>query len=118
MVFQGDIKKWQTTTHNARVENLFESKIYSASLSAGKRCVVVMEGFFEYKKIDYGPSEVYFLQSPDNSLLKAAGLFATLKTEQVKTDQLRNNVFSNIKTEFFLGRIFEQLYSDNNRGRE
>ncbi|XP_058793685.1 abasic site processing protein HMCES [Phymastichus coffea] len=80
--FKGDLHEWQATTHNARVENLNQSKIYSASVNEGKRCVVVMEGFFEFKKTGQGPAEVYFLQSPDNNLLKAAGLFSTVKTKK------------------------------------
>lgn len=78
------MKDWKALTHNARVENLNESKIYSASLSEGKRCVVVMEGFFEYKKSGSQPAEVYYLQSPENHLLKAAGLFNTIKRENVR----------------------------------
>ncbi|OXU26817.1 hypothetical protein TSAR_005048 [Trichomalopsis sarcophagae] len=83
--YKGDLNDWNALTHNARVENLKESKIYSASLSEGKRCVVVMEGFFEYKKSGSQPAGVYYLQSLENHLLKAAGLFNTIKRENGET---------------------------------
>lgn len=72
-------------THNARLENLNESKTYSTSLKEGKRCIVVMEGFFEYKKSGSQPAEVYYLQSQENQLLKAAGLFNLTKLENVSS---------------------------------
>ncbi|XP_011505000.1 PREDICTED: embryonic stem cell-specific 5-hydroxymethylcytosine-binding protein [Ceratosolen solmsi marchali] len=77
--YKDDINEWKGVTHNARIENIYENKIYSASLKQGKRCVVVMEGFFEFKKTGTQPAEVYYLHSSDNNLLKAAGLFSTTK---------------------------------------
>ncbi|KAJ8683927.1 hypothetical protein QAD02_019719 [Eretmocerus hayati] len=82
---KGALEEWGATTHNARLENLSESKIYSSSLREGKRCVVVMEGFYEFKKTGSQPAEVYYLHSMDNELLKAAGLFSTLKRENGET---------------------------------
>lgn len=77
--------KWDSKTHNARIENLKQSKIYSAALDEGKRCVVVMEGFYEYHKPSpENPADVYFLQSQKNdSLLRAAGLFSLVKNNEV-----------------------------------
>ncbi|XP_014225365.1 embryonic stem cell-specific 5-hydroxymethylcytosine-binding protein isoform X1 [Trichogramma pretiosum] len=79
--FNEDLQKWDCKTHNARIENLKQSKIYSAALGEGKRCVVVMEGFYEYHKPSPDrPADVYFLQSQKNDqLLKAAGLFTLVK---------------------------------------
>lgn len=114
---QGDLKEWKALTHNARIENLNESKLYSASLSEGKRCVVVMEGFYEYKKTGSQPAEVYYLHSPQDNLLKAAGLFATMKRENVSfllSEHLiiarKNKLFLKLLYLYFLGRHIVQLY--------
>jgi len=48
--FQGtDPKKTGLTTNNARLENIQESKLYSPHLKAGRRCVVICDGFYEWK---------------------------------------------------------------------
>ena len=59
--------------------------MYNTVLNEGKRCIVVMDGFFEYKKInDFLGTEVYYLRSSqDNTVLKAAGLFSTTKRDNV-----------------------------------
>lgn len=57
--------------------------MYSSALNSGKRCVVVLEGFYEFKKSGSQPADVYYFQSPNDELLKVAGLFSTLKLESV-----------------------------------
>lgn len=77
-----DTQDWSATTYNARIENLTLSKIYNSCLNDGKRCIVVMEGFYEIKK-KTSSEEVFYLKSFNKSLLKAAGLFSILKKKNV-----------------------------------
>lgn len=49
---KGDYSKHELTTNNARMESLKESKLYKPLLTAGKRCVMVVEGFYEWKTVD------------------------------------------------------------------
>lgn len=57
--------------------------MYSSALSSGSRCVVTLEGFYEFKKSGPQPAETYYFQSLDDDLLKAAGLFSALKLGNV-----------------------------------
>lgn len=92
---KGDYKRHGLTTNNCRLENLLESKLYSAPLKQGQRCVIVCEGFYEWQTV-YGVKSsersVYYIYMPQNetgkkedikpnnemknmNLLKMAGLF-------------------------------------------
>lgn len=46
---EGDYRKNSLLTHNARLENIDSSKLYSGPLRNGQRCVVVCEGYYEWK---------------------------------------------------------------------
>ena len=82
-MLQGDISEWSASTYNARIENLQESKVYSPNFFQGKRCIVIMEGFYEIKKKSSG-DETYYVKSTDKSLLKAAGIFSIVQNGKVK----------------------------------
>lgn len=44
----GDYKKHGLTTNNARLENLQNSKLFKPALENGRRCVIPVEGFYEW----------------------------------------------------------------------
>lgn len=48
----GDYKKHGLTTNNARLETLVTSKLYNPCLNRGKRCVIPMEGFYEWSTVN------------------------------------------------------------------
>lgn len=48
----GDYKKHGLTTNNIRLENLATSKMYKPALDQGRRCVVPIEGFYEWQTVD------------------------------------------------------------------
>lgn len=102
---QGDYKKHKLSTHNARIEDLGNSKMYMPPLRHGKRCVAVLEGFYEWKRSGSSKQPYYiYAKQRDNikaedktswtdewseetgwqgfQLLKLAGIFNTFKTEK------------------------------------
>lgn len=48
----GDYKKHGLTTNNIRLESLDSSKMYKPVLEQGRRCVVPVEGFYEWQTVD------------------------------------------------------------------
>ena len=50
--YQGpDPTKHGLSTNNARLENIGESKLYRPALVQGARCVVICDGFYEWKAL-------------------------------------------------------------------
>lgn len=50
------------TTNNCRIEGLTESKLYKDPLMKGKHCVVLCDGFYEWKKLEAkGEKQPYFI---------------------------------------------------------
>lgn len=47
--FQGDYRSHNLSTNNCRLENIKNSKLYSPILKGGGRCVIVVEGFYEWQ---------------------------------------------------------------------
>ncbi|CAH8649655.1 unnamed protein product [Schistosoma guineensis] len=63
-------------TFNARIESLLDKRSYKCSLQEGKRCVVVVQGFYEWKIGIKKKQPFYFCPSDPDKLLMMAGLFA------------------------------------------
>ncbi|XP_051172204.1 abasic site processing protein HMCES isoform X2 [Leptopilina boulardi] len=100
---QGDYKKHKLSTHNARIEDLENSKMYMPPLRNGKRCIAIVEGFYEWKRDESLKQPYYIYSKQDNikvedkitwnnewseeigwqgfELLKLAGIFNTYKSE-------------------------------------
>ncbi|XP_075229765.1 abasic site processing protein HMCES [Lycorma delicatula] len=57
---KGDYNKHGLSTNNARLEGLAKSRLYSNPLKKGQRCVVISDGFYEWKK-DAGAKQPYFI---------------------------------------------------------
>lgn len=109
---KGDYKKRldKLSTHNGRLESIQTSKLYSPSLRNRQRCIVVCEGFYEWKagtsnKSPKQPYYIYATQDKDIKVddpttwnnefsetdgwkgfkvLKLAGIFGTFETEEGK----------------------------------
>ncbi|KAK9738604.1 SOS response associated peptidase (SRAP) [Popillia japonica] len=82
-------------THNARVENVVNSNMYRSSLISNGRCIVVIEGFYEWQTTPgAGNKQPYFIyqnpyetdvksedsESNNKYLMKMAGLWTSKKT--------------------------------------
>ncbi|XP_047345648.1 abasic site processing protein HMCES isoform X2 [Vespa velutina] len=72
---KGDYKKHTASTHNSRLDRILESKLYATPLHKGFKCIVLFDGFYEWKAESgwkgYKP-------------LKMAGIFNTFKTIEGK----------------------------------
>ncbi|XP_076649767.1 abasic site processing protein HMCES-like [Halictus rubicundus] len=69
---EGDYRKNSLSTHNARLENLHNSKLYAPSLSRGQRCIVVCEGYYEWKgeKTKNKPKQPYYIYAAQRDRIK------------------------------------------------
>jgi len=62
--FRGpDPTKHGLSTNNARLENLEESKLYKPALMQGNRCVVICDGFYEWKSLKDKGKQPYLVYS-------------------------------------------------------
>jgi len=54
------------TTNNARIETIKESKLYRPSLETNKRCVVICDGFYEWKTFKDQSKQPYLIYAKQN----------------------------------------------------
>lgn len=55
------------TTNNARLEGLKTSRLYKHALMHSKRCVVICDGFYEWKTFDDKSKQPYLIYAPQTS---------------------------------------------------
>lgn len=60
--------------YNARSENLNDKNIYKPTVIT-KRCVVIIEGFYEWKRITSKDKQPYYIKSKTSKVLYLAGLY-------------------------------------------
>ena len=54
-----------------RIESIKEKKSYQPSLKRGQRCIVLVDGFYEWQTTKPGNKQPYFVYSPqDNPEIK------------------------------------------------
>ena len=63
---QGIPTKHGLSTNNSRLEGITEKKLFREPLSRGNRCVVLCDGFYEWKSQGKGVKQPYFIYSPQN----------------------------------------------------
>ncbi|XP_031134249.1 abasic site processing protein HMCES isoform X1 [Sander lucioperca] len=66
---ENDPSKMQYSTNNCRSENILEKKTYKDPLIKGQRCVILADGFYEWrrKEKDKQPFFIYFPQAQGTS---------------------------------------------------
>ncbi|XP_054472902.1 abasic site processing protein HMCES [Anoplopoma fimbria] len=66
---ENDPRKMQYSTNNCRSENILEKKTYKDPLIKGQRCVILADGFYEWKRQakDKQPFFIYFPQTKGTS---------------------------------------------------
>ena len=72
------------TTNNARLEGLAESKLYKPVVENGQRCVIVSDGFYEWKKSEKnsGQKQPYIVfASQEQAEQNRIELFAQLQLD-------------------------------------
>ncbi|XP_053972301.1 abasic site processing protein HMCES [Hylaeus volcanicus] len=69
---EGDYRKHTLSTHNARLENLQKSTLYGPLLRRGQRCIVVCEGFYEWKagKTKKDTKQPYYIYATQDNGIK------------------------------------------------
>ncbi|KAJ0172248.1 hypothetical protein K1T71_012221 [Dendrolimus kikuchii] len=69
---KGDYKTHNLSTNNCRLENICSSKLYSPILNSGGRCVIVVEGFYEWQTTNKSAQlkQPYYIYSPQNEGVK------------------------------------------------
>ncbi|MCG2716872.1 MAG: SOS response-associated peptidase [Candidatus Marinimicrobia bacterium] len=76
----GLIPKWAKDPHNlpmfinARSETLTEKRSFS-NLIGANRCIVIADGYYEWRKTSSG-KQPYYITKPDRSILPMAGLWS------------------------------------------
>ncbi|XP_069121125.1 abasic site processing protein HMCES-like [Argopecten irradians] len=63
---KGDPKKVSYETNNCRAEGMLEKRTYKVPLEKGRRCVVLADGFFEWKR-EKDQKQPYFIYFPKSS---------------------------------------------------
>ncbi|KAF7232301.1 hypothetical protein EG68_08069 [Paragonimus skrjabini miyazakii] len=70
-------------TSNARIESLLVKPTYGSAMRQGKRCVVLAEGFYEWKSVNGRKQPYYIFPSDPNQLLMMAGVFSYHEQKQL-----------------------------------
>ncbi|XP_030633073.1 abasic site processing protein HMCES [Chanos chanos] len=83
---ENDPSKMQYSTSNCRSESLLEKKSYKDPLLKGQRCVILADGFYEWKRQEKGkqPFFIYFPQSQGKVLSQQD----TAKEDEKNTSKL------------------------------
>lgn len=66
------------STINARVETVTEKPSYRGAWKAGRRCLIPMNGWYEWREVNAGGKKFkqpYYIHLPDNSPMYATGLW-------------------------------------------
>ncbi|HMJ79499.1 MAG TPA: SOS response-associated peptidase [Candidatus Dormibacteraeota bacterium] len=66
---------------NARAETVATSPAFKRSFSAGRRCIVPADAFYEWRRVDEKTRQPYLIRRPDGAPLAFAGLWSTWKDE-------------------------------------
>ncbi|XP_033730189.1 abasic site processing protein HMCES-like [Pecten maximus] len=77
---KGDPKKVSYETNNCRAEGMLEKRTYKVPLEKGRRCVVLADGFFEWKR-DKDKKQPYFIYFPKSSSCTASDANGGIKKE-------------------------------------
>lgn len=66
--FKGDYKSHGMSTNNCRIESVLESRLYGKPLRSGQRCVVAVQGFYEWQttKGKGQQRQPYFVKAPQD----------------------------------------------------
>lgn len=84
---KGDYNKHGLTTNNARLETVETSKLFKPALDSGKRCILPVEGFYEWQtvnpKLKSSERPAYYIYMPQTENIKIEDK-ATWKPDDVK----------------------------------
>ncbi|GFQ93887.1 abasic site processing protein HMCES [Trichonephila clavata] len=64
--YKGDIQECSLKANNCRIEGLLEKPTFRGAASGGRRCVVLADGFYEWKKVSDKKKQPYFIYFPQD----------------------------------------------------
>ncbi|XP_013186299.2 abasic site processing protein HMCES isoform X1 [Amyelois transitella] len=69
---KGDYRSHNLSTNNCRLENLKSSKLYNPILRDGGRCIIVVEGFYEWQTTNKSQKvkQPYYIYAPQDGEVK------------------------------------------------
>ncbi|XP_019942296.2 abasic site processing protein HMCES [Paralichthys olivaceus] len=81
---QGDPSKMHYNTSNCRSESILEKKSYKHPLNNGQRCVILADGFYEWRREEKNkqPFFIYFPQTPTGSSQDQCDLPTLARSEE------------------------------------
>jgi len=69
------------STINAKAETLKARPAFRDAWRSGRRCIVPLDGFYEWKKLPGGKKQPYLISRADGRLMAVAGLWESKKLE-------------------------------------
>lgn len=72
-------KSFQKSTLNARIETIREKPAYKQSVN--NRCILIVNGFYEWKHLDNGSKEKYFIQLKDQEIFGLGCIYSIWKDQ-------------------------------------
>lgn len=82
-----NLEDFKATTFNARGETILEKPTYSRPFKKGQRCLVIANGYFEWKK-EGKKKQAYYFTPKDGSTMAFAGLYETVKIDTGATESI------------------------------
>lgn len=98
----------RSKTINARAETLFEKPSFRAPIRK-RRCLVIMDGFFEWREVG-GENYPHYIKMKDDSVFAVAGIWDAWNDK--KTEDIRNT-YSVITTE--ANPLLEKIHNKKKR---
>jgi putative SOS response-associated peptidase YedK len=86
-----NLSDFKATTFNARAETVTTSKIYAGPFKK-KRCLVIVDGYYEWQKITPKEKQKYYFHPADGGVLAFAGLWdkSNIKVDDQTTQVLES----------------------------
>ncbi|MCW3049675.1 MAG: response-associated peptidase [Solirubrobacterales bacterium] len=117
---RGDVLRWGLVPHwtddprtgfkmiNARAETLAERPAYREAF-AGRRCLVLADGFYEWERRPGGPKQAWWITRADGEPFAFAGLWATWRGGEPEAEPLRTCTIVTTRANAAIGHIHDRM---------
>ena len=117
---RGDVLRWGLVPHwtddprtgfkmiNARAETLDQRPAYREAF-AGRRCLVLADGFYEWERRPGGPKQAWWIARADGEPFAFAGLWATWRGAGPDVEPLRSCTIVTTQANATLARIHDRM---------
>ncbi|CAG5116708.1 unnamed protein product [Candidula unifasciata] len=112
---KGDPYKVPYETNNCRAEGMLEKKTYKVPLQKGRRCVVLADGYYEWKATPEG-KQPYFFYFPQPNNITYPGETAKIEIiKDEKTNIKETHLDKAIKQELLSQEVGQETHNSNQR---